>query len=57
MTDRDCPHGSLLRSCEICDLREELAATKLLLAEASKDAERYRRLRQADEGTPPSTPR
>lgn len=23
---RDCPHGSLLRSCEICELREELTA-------------------------------
>lgn len=26
--ERDCPHGSLLRSCEICDLREELTAAR-----------------------------
>lgn len=38
MTDRDCKHGQLARSCEICDLEAKLAA-------AEADAERYRWLR------------
>ena len=40
MTNRDCEHGSLARSCPICELQEEIVGLKnqnvLLKAELEK---------------------
>ena len=41
-----CEHGSLARMCRICELEQENADLRAQLAEAQKDAERYRWLRQ-----------
>ena len=32
MTDRDCPHGQLARSCNICDMEREIASQAQTIA-------------------------
>ena len=32
MTDRDCVHGQLARSCNICDLEQEIASQAQTIA-------------------------
>ena len=40
-----CRHGALRRSCETCDLAEDVDRLVSELVEAKRDAERYRWLR------------
>lgn len=38
---RDCKHGQLARSCEICELEEDLALAKFFLATMHPKTEDY----------------
>ena len=42
---RDCAHGQLARSCNICEMGQEIERLRAELAACREDAERYRWLR------------
>ena len=56
-TPRDCKHGQLARSCELCELERENAALREQLAERDAELDSLRRsIVAAIDGKPCPTP-